>query len=149
MNNIGIDLGNTIVGNGQLNNKTYVDPDCFNVLKLIIKNFDNVYIISRVNSEQRDHSLKWLAESDFFNKTGIKRENLYYCWERRDKAIFAKALNCSIFIDDQPEVIYNLDKNIYKLLINPTEIELNKYKDKLFNYDIVNNWIHIKERLKL
>lgn len=145
--NIGIDIGNTIVGNKALMDKYWIDPNCFKVIKRIVSEFDNVYLISRVNQDQRDRSLKWIKEVDLFNKTGISSNNLYYCWERKDKAIFARALNLNVFIDDRAEVMYNIDSEVIKLLINPPEQDLIEYKNKLINTEIVKSWEEIENSI--
>lgn len=143
---LGIDLGNTIVGSRERNDRYYVEPRCFEIINKLEKIYD-IYIISKVNSEQRERSLKWLQESNFFIKTGVNPNNLFYCFERKDKAIFSKALNIDIFIDDRCQVMQYLDDRILKLLINPETTDLEKYKDKLINTQLVKSWEEIEKIL--
>ncbi len=140
--NIGIDLGGTIFHRAA--GKAF--DNSIGVIKKLINRGDNIYIISRVNSEQRERSLKWLSDTDFFNQTGINKDNLYYCWDRRDKSIFAKALNISVFIDDRAEVMYYMNPLIVKFLINPPKQDLIEYEGKLINTMIVKDWFEIEEK---
>ena len=74
MNNLGIDLGNVIVGKRQEGSKPFDVPPidgAFEVISKLVKLFDDTYIVSRVNSEQRERALVWLETHDFYNKTGI------------------------------------------------------------------------------
>lgn len=134
-NILGLDLGNCIFKKGE------IIPNSFETIAKLVPKFNDVYIISRVNSEQRNMSLKRLEETDFFNKTGVKRENLYYCFDRRDKAIFAKALNVRWFIDDRPDVLIPM-KGIKKILFNPTTKDFDKYYREIYDLDmaVVFDW---------
>lgn len=147
--NIGFDLGNTIVGNRQLKDKYYVDPNCFNVIKNLVNLGHEIFIVSRVNEQQRERSLKWLNDIDFFNKTGVKKDNLYYCWERRDKSIFTRALNINIFVDDRIECLINMDKSVVKIAINPPDTDLLWPEEELKDFIFVKNWQEIENKLKL
>lgn len=143
MKNLGIDLGNVVTS------KNLPPPriieNSFEVIKKLTKKFDKIYIISRVNSAQKERAEKWFKEVDFFNQTNIKEENVYFCFERKDKSIFVRGLNINVFIDDRPEVMYYLPKETLKILFNP-DME-NEYINKLENYKIVKNWKEIEEIL--
>lgn len=146
MKNLGLDLGRTIVGQ-RGGDRTYVEPKAFEIIKKLTKEFDNTYIISRVNEEQRERSLNWLKEVNFFEETGIDKENLYYCWERKDKSIFVRALEITHFIDDRAHVLFYLDEAVNKYLFNPEPFELAKYQDSLKNTTVVQNWTEIEKLL--
>lgn len=145
MKRMGVDLGKTVVDRDS-GNIPFVD--CFDVLSRLSKKYE-IFIISRVNSEQRERSLKWLDENKFFIKTGIKDENLYYCFDRRDKSLFAKALDLDIFIDDRPDCLYPMDSTNEKYLFRPTTADLKKFecqiKDK--NIKVVLSWIELESKL--
>jgi hypothetical protein len=147
--NLGIDLGWTIVGNRDTGDRYELAHNAFEVIKAIKPYFNDVYIISKVNSEQKERSLKWIKDVDFFNSTGISPNNLYYCFERRDKAIFVRGLGITHFIDDKAEVLSHLDKDVAKVLFNPNEDDLTKYKNKLFNTWVTKDWLEIANLLDI
>lgn len=144
---IGIDLGWTIKGHKPSNERDLPAPDSFRVISELVRRGDIVYIISKVNSEQKARCEKWLETHDFFDKTGVKPENLYFCFERKDKAIFVKALGIKIMLDDRPEVMAHLDFDVVKFLINPDEADMIQHKDQLINTKIVKNWLEIERSL--
>jgi len=135
MKNLAIDIGNTIASRGLL------FPNSLETIKKLNPIFNNVYIVSRVNSEQRERALKWFEDIDFFNKTLIKPKNVYFCFDRRDKAVFCRGLFVDVMIDDRPDVMQYLDIQTMKILFKPNkDLEL---IDKLFNCFIVSDWLDI------
>jgi hypothetical protein len=149
MKNIGIDVGWTIKGiKGEEGKKNEPMPHSFDVIKKIVKEFDNVYLISKADSRQKAEVEEWLFQNYFFEITGVKHGNLYFCHERRDKSIFAKGLELNYFIDDRPEVMYHLPFYILKYLISASKEDLDKFKDKaISNLTIVKDWLEIEYHL--
>lgn len=143
---IAYDLGRTIVSR-QNNYKPF--DNCFEVINKLTKKYGDGYIVSRVNSDQKIRAEKWLEDNDFYNLTGLKKENIYYCFERRDKSIFAAGLNINCFIDDRPDVLIPMNNDIKKICYNPWKSDLIKYKDQIKenNMIIVKNWKEIEEIL--
>ncbi len=146
MGNLGIDLGRTLKQGADAAHAPF--PLAFETVKKFHSIFDNIYIVSRVNPEQRERALKWFETVDFFNLTGIKPENVYFCFDRRDKHLFAKGLDITCFIDDRPDCLIPMGKEVLKILFNPFAMDLAKEKDKLEklkNLHIVKNWGEIAE----
>jgi hypothetical protein len=142
---IGIDLGNTIVHNPT--REAY--PRALEVIKNLVEDGHEIWIISRVNSEQRAKSLEWIEKFGFFQKTGIKPDNLYYCWERKDKAIFGKAFSFDVFIDDHPEVLSHFPDQVLKLAFRPKPEKVQEYSSKMKNYYKIEHWPEIREKLMI
>ena len=149
--NLGIDIGRCIKGPSK---EQYSEPmpGAFETISKLTKKFNNTYIVSRVNSEQRERAIKWLEEKDFYNLTGIPKENVYYCFDRRDKAIYQRGLKINVFIDDRPNCLIPMENHVKKILFNPWEGDLKKYKDELNqleNLIIIKNWKEIGEYFKV
>lgn len=156
MNNLAIDLGRVIVGpkveKGEKHFVSQPVENCFEIITKLVKKFNNVYIVSRVTSEQRERAIIWLEERDFYNITGIKKENVYFCFDRRDKSIFQKGLDINVFIDDRPDCLIPMENNVIKILFNPWKGDLEKYLDEINNMKnltIVQNWKQIGELFKI
>lgn len=147
--NIGIDLGWTVKGVRALGDRDIIAPLSFEVISRLVKRGDTIFIISKVNSEQRERAQKWLKKVKFFEKTGVKPENLYYCFEKRDKAMFVKSLKINVMIDDRAEVMLHLPKKVRKLLICPERDELREFGKGIPNMKIVNEWFYIAKELSL
>jgi len=145
--NLAIDLGRTIISR---ENNHAPFPDAFRVVNELVRLFHNTYIISRVNSEQKNRAEIWLEDNDFYNITGIPKDNVYYCFDRRDKAVIARGLRINVIIDDRPDVLIPMDESVKKILFNPYQGDLDKHGAKLKeikNLIIVKNWREIEELL--
>ena len=146
--NIGIDIGWTIKGVRHPEiDFDKIAPDSFRIISNLIKRGDNVYLISKCNSAQKENVEKWLKDSDFFNNTGVNPNNLYFCFERKDKSLFVKALDIQIMIDDRTEVMAHLSPLVVKFLINPVTIDYDKHSRHLFNCKVVTDWLQIERAL--
>ena len=148
MKNIGIDLGRVLKGPTK---DTYNDPmpDAFEVVSKLVKKFNHTYIVSRVNDDQRNRAIKWLDEQNFYEKTGIPRENVYFCFERKDKSVFARGLNIDVFIDDRPDCLLPMNNEVKKILFNPWAGDLEKHKDNLDKLIILQNWKQVESYFNL
>jgi hypothetical protein len=49
--------------------------------------------------------LTWLDRHDFFRETGVARERIRFCRERRDKATICRELGITHFVDDRHDVL--------------------------------------------
>src|SRR5579862_1684003 len=145
--NIGVDLGWTVKGVRANGNKDTIAPDSFSVIKCLVNRGDTVFVISKVNSAQKERAEKWLKDVNFFEETGIKPENVYFCFEKKDKAVFVKALDIKIMIDDRTEVMANLPVLVVKFLISPDVFEYHKFSHMLYNCKMVANWLEIEKSL--
>jgi len=145
--NIGIDIGWTIKGIRGDSDKNKIAPNSFKVISELVKRGDNVYMISKCNSRQKEEVERWLSYVNFFNLTGVKSENLYFCFERRDKGIFVKALNIQLMIDDRAEVMTHILPTVIKFLINPETDDYDRHSKQLWNCKVVANWLEIERAL--
>ena len=145
--NIGIDLGWTIKGVRADNDKHKTAPNSFRIIRALVNRGDTVFIISKVTSEQKERAEQWLSDTDFFNQTGVNPQNVYFCFDRRDKALFVKALDIQIMIDDRAEVMAHLSPLVVKFLINPETDDYDKHSRRLFNCKVVADWLTIERAL--
>lgn len=145
MLNLSIDLGNTITSKKEV--YPHIFPNAIEVISKLRSKFDKIYIISRVNSEQRERALEWFEDTNFLVKTGINPLNVYFCFDRRDKAIFCRALEINCMIDDRIDVMRHLDYHINKLIFNPNRDF--EFLENMANYTIVKNWAEIGEYFKV
>jgi 5'(3')-deoxyribonucleotidase len=134
---IGIDLGRCLVDH----ETKQPSKNSLEVLNRLKENHE-LFIISRVNDEQRKRSIKFLTEYGIYDI--IPPQNVYYCFERRDKAFFADGLKLNLFIDDRPEVLSYMSDNIHKIVFNPHPPDLEKWENKLKNFSITNCWTGVE-----
>jgi hypothetical protein len=145
---IGIDIGWTIKGVRSENDRSKIAPESFRIIKNMIDKGHEVYLISKVNDAQRARTFEWLKDTKILENTGIKEENLFFCFERKDKSIFVRGLSIQIMIDDRAEVMAYLDPHVIKFLLDPEDDDLDRYENVLINTTIVKNWLEIESHLK-
>jgi hypothetical protein len=145
--NIAVDVGWTLKGVRKDNDRHKTAPDSFRVIRHLVNQGHNVVLISKVNSRQKEEVEQWLENVDFFNKTGVRPENLFFCFERKDKSIFVKALDIDIMIDDRAEVMAHLPSRVTKFLLNPEEDDLDRHRATLVGTLIVQDWLEIERVL--
>jgi 5'(3')-deoxyribonucleotidase len=145
--NIGIDIGGTIKDvrypDGTIAHSG-VAPHSFRVINELRKKGHVPFIISKVTTEQKDRAEKWIESTGLYPKTGIRSVNVYFCHDRKDKAIFVKALDIGVMIDDRAEVIASLEPNVFKLLITPEAEDFARYKHRLVKTELVSDWEQIE-----
>lgn len=137
---IGIDLGDTIFDRSVSPSIPF--KDSFRVIKrLVDERFgaENVYIVSKVNDEQKLRALTRLAEYKFFETTGIPVGNLYFCPERRDKGSICKELGITHFVDDRVEVFHHLTDFVSHCYLFRGNLERQFDQDEM-------NYFHVLKR---
>lgn len=110
---IGMDIGGVIRGDfdQSLSMQEYLSEtllaNATNVIKDIIDVFGakNIFIISRCPKFAEEVIIKWLDNQNMFKNIGFIRKNVFFCRERTDKALIAKRLKLTYFIDDRVEVL--------------------------------------------
>ena len=104
------------------------------------KKFNQIFIISRAGLVHRIFFYLRLLSLNFWNTTGIPKENLYFCWRNKDKALLCKKLKVTHFIDDRLQVLSYLQdvKNLYAL--NPTNKEINSHPQTFKSVKTAKSW---------
>ena len=105
MTRIGLDFGKTIAVTDSL--PFY---HSFETIKHIVCKYgiENVFIISKAREKMRKDILKWFKTYNFFKKTGIIKNNVFFVREYVDKVTLVKKMNINVFIDDHFKVISRL-----------------------------------------
>ena len=129
---IGFDLGDTLVWgdthhDGTVGDKTFY-PKAMQVVRDCVEFCNAAYIISKVDEQQRIRALKLLETSNFHAITGMPKEHVFFCARRDQKGIIARKLGLNAFVDDRPEVMAHMDKDVYRILFNPIADDVKKWK---------------------
>ena len=124
--------------------------DVFESLKKLNKQKFNgrIFLVSKCREEAESLINIWLKKHDFFNKTGIKPENVFFCRERNEKEKICRENNITHFIDDRLEVLSHMVGIIPNLyLFQPDQNEVSKFKQFLQNVIKVESWREIMEKI--
>jgi hypothetical protein len=118
---LGIDVGRVIIG-GDGEDTQFLAGDeasalatravdgAFAAIAELMLLFDgNVWLVSKCGPRIQARTQRWLAQHRFFDATGVPRDHLRFCRERRQKADHALTLDLTHFIDDRLDVLLHLD----------------------------------------
>lgn len=117
---IGVDIGRVIInGDGADTNffghdpvealRTPAVPGAFAAVGSLVEQFDGrVWLISKCGPKIQARSMAWLDHHGFWAQTGLARDQVRFCRERRDKAVHARKLALTHFVDDRYDVLTHL-----------------------------------------
>lgn len=149
MTKFAFDLGGVIINkiSGTIAN------DAIMSVKLAVEKFksNNIYIISKAKDKWIKLNLERLANHNFFELTGLLKDNLYFVNEYEDKEKLCKQLEINYMIDDSIKVLRYL--TCKSMLFGSTNEPYNKYGIHYFsenksNYTIsVPTWKHFRKEI--
>ena len=82
---------------------------------------DRVFLVSKAKSGTARKTIEWLAQHGFHAATGVPLERVRFCEERAEKAIIAKRLGLTAFVDDRIDVLQHLADVPTRVLFAATE----------------------------
>lgn len=159
---LGIDIGNVII-NHRLTDKndTTLHEERYSTIPAaegafeVIKKLNdeefhgNIFLISKCTPWAQEKILLWLIDNDFYAKTNVNPENVFFCRERSEKDQICKENNIGYFIDDRLEVLSHMVETVPSLfLYQPDQEEVNEYVQFLPRVIRVETWEEIHQKLK-
>lgn len=87
------------------------------VKKLIELTHGRLWIVSKANDLRRKRTLDWMSKVNFYTKTGLKKDNVIFCKQRKDKVNICLNLNINYFIDNKEHVIQLLHEQVPYLFL--------------------------------
>lgn len=159
---LGIDIGNVIINHRltdkddkTLHEERYSTiPATEGVLDAVKKLNDekfhgNIFLISKCTPWSQEKILIWLKDNDFYTKTGVKPENVFFCRERHEKVKICKDNNITYFIDDRLEVLSHMVETVPNLfLYQPDRTEIDAYRQFLPKVTRVEGWAEVVQEIK-
>jgi hypothetical protein len=129
---LGIDIGRVIIsGDGVDTNFLGTDDSgalrapemdgAFSAVTELVRSFQGrVWLVSKAGPRIQKRTWQWLDAHDFFGRTGLSRLLVRFCRQREEKAIHARALDLTHFIDDREDVLRALSGIVdYRFLFGP------------------------------
>jgi hypothetical protein len=159
---LGIDIGNVIINHRltdkddkTLHEERYSTiPAAEGVYEAIKELNDrkfkgNIFLISKCTPWAQEKILVWLTDNDFYAKTGVKPENVFFCRERHEKDKICKDNNITYFIDDRLEVLSHMVETAPHLfLYQPDQAEIDEYRQILPKVTRVESWAEVLKKIK-
>lgn len=154
MSKLGIDIGGVIISRANDHTdtsffspnylRTSAVPGVFEGIRRLVDvvGTDNVFIVSKATDPTAERSREWLLHHDFYKRTGMKAENVFFCHERKDKAPICARLGITHFIDDKLEVLSYLETVLYKIGFEVRPYDRRKYADQpiMLETTMVGSW---------
>ncbi|MEV0298925.1 hypothetical protein [Nocardia sp. NPDC050710] len=85
--------------------RTPPSPNAFEVLTRLVDHFEGrAWVISKCGPRVQERTLRWLDHHDFYDRTGVPRDNVRFCRKRVEKATHCAELSITHMIDDRIEV---------------------------------------------
>jgi hypothetical protein len=158
---LGVDIGNVIINN-RLNDPEVNKVDeavyaafppsegVFDSLKTLNDYFNGeVYLLSKCTEWAQGQILLWLKVHDFYTKTGVKENNVYFVRQRHEKDGVCRKLGITHFIDDRLEVLSHMVESTPNLILfQPDDVEVKEFEKFLPNVTVANNWTEVVEKIK-
>jgi hypothetical protein len=158
---LGIDIGNVIINTRMIHpmwskvaETIYAvfppTPGVFDAVKYLTHHFKGkIYIISKCNVWTQVQVLLWLKAHRFYERTGVKIENIHFVRQRCEKVGVCRTLGITHFIDDRLEVLSHMTGIVPSLfLFAPNMNEIKKFESSLQNVTIVYSWTEILTIIK-
>lgn len=114
---LGIDIGRVIIDGTTDSNmlkaqsdeqtlKVPMMPGAFDAIANLNRVFEGrVWIVSKCGANMERKSRLWLRHHRFHEETGVPEERLRFCLKRPEKAVIAKELGITHFVDDRTDVL--------------------------------------------
>ena len=126
----------------------------FKALKKLKKEGIKIYIVSHKSKnpylgpkyDLHDSAMKWLERNQFFSLEGLgmSKDNVYFELTKESKINRIEILGCTHYVDDLPEILILLNKNIKKIHYNPTKkLSYENKFENLFDWENINQILNI------
>lgn len=116
---LGIDIGRVIIsastGRGDTSFldgdlaaalRTPPSPHAFAAIRELVADFEGrVWLVSKAGPRVQERTVRWLEHHRFWDETGVQRARLRFCRQRAEKAVIARALGLTHFVDDRADVL--------------------------------------------
>ncbi len=154
---LGVDIGGVIIDKINDNTDTsffgsnYLHttavPGAFEALKTL-SGIYVTHLVSKCGENIQRKTLEWLAHHDFYDKTGVARENVHFCRRRNEKRGICDDIGATHFVDDRLEVLSYLSGKMKLYLFNPNEREMQKFSHALTRVTRADNWQNLSHVLQ-
>lgn len=130
--------------------ETHAVPGVFDALHVLNhrKFKGEIYFIPKCGEVVEEKTVHWLEYNQVFRRTCIDPSHIFFCRERKDKAVICKELGITHFVDDRLEVLGYLKGIVpYRFLLNSQSEEVQEHKQHLVDVTKVDSWLELKEQL--
>ena len=99
-----------------------------------------LFIVSKCRVESEAGLLAWLQRNRILDAAGIGPDRVSFCRERAEKALHARRLHLTHFVDDRLEVLAHLEGVPHRFLMQPDPEEAQRFAAALALVRQVDSW---------
>lgn len=124
-------------------------PKSVNAIRVLLRKVgpDNVWIFCVGDDKQKKVIRASLAKLDFYRQTGLKKEQLIFVSDIKDKITVVTSLELQGYIDNCGEAIQKVQKNVkYPFWFAPTSQDVERWVKKMqYSVRVVSGWRQFME----
>ena len=161
MNKLGVDIGGVIIDRLNDNEDTSLFGDNFLEATPVPDAFDSLaelnhseqfegrlWLVSKCGQRIQERTRLWLEHNDFYDQTGISRENVHFTPTREGKVPIARSLQLTHFVDDRLEILRYVSECVENLyLFNPEHSEVQAHQIPGRQIQQFGSWAVLKAEL--
>ncbi len=147
---LGVDVGGVIIDrqNDQTDTSffgpnflaTTAVPGVFECLQQLHRNGYHIHVVSKCGPTTQQRTLQWLDHHRFFERTGVKRQDVHFCLTRAEKAPICTAQKITHFVDDRLDVLDYLQDVDQLLLFQPNLKDERRWRSSPQRSKLVTHW---------
>ena len=99
-----------------------------------------MFLVSKCGWNMQLKTRLWLRAINFYGRTGVPIDQVWFCLKRSDKAGICQTLGITHFVDDRLEILGQLRTVRHKFLFRPNPSEVMRYVNSLPLVTRVENW---------
>lgn len=89
--------------------KTPATPGAIECIEELVAHYKGrIYIVSKCGESVENKTRGWLSRNGIYAKTGLAKDQVYFCKKRKDKAPICRKLGITHFIDDRVDVLSHM-----------------------------------------
>ncbi len=160
MAGLGVDVGGVIIDRvhdgadtsfmGDNFLRTTAVPGVFEALSALVREQfgDAVFVVSKCGPRVQAKTLAWLDHHRFHVRTGVRDDHVRFCRRRADKAVIARALGLSHFVDDRLDVLEPMVGAVQHLyLFGPSEGDRRRSAARAQGIQVVDDWPELVDQV--
>lgn len=103
-----------------------------------------VFLVSKARRRTAETTRAWLEHTNFFDRTGILRDNVHFVDNRCEKAPVCERLGITHFVDDRVDVLRVLDTVPHRYLFTGGLGKTPAPKDPPRDFSVIDSWVDLR-----
>lgn len=140
---LGLDIGGVISDTQFPKNDNFVPGAINGLARLREERYgDNIHLVSKCGQGMQDRILAQFDTHNFYRRTGVRRDHVWFCRERIEKVPIARQLGLTSFVEDRLQILGFMRGTVEKLyLLRAKDHEVRRHIEHLPYIDgVFSSW---------